>query len=93
MCIAIFRAVENHRYLARAASTGISCFIDPNGRILTSAGERTRALLRHNVRLENNITFYTRHGDFMVLISILLIAGIILATTWQAIQAANHKLE
>jgi apolipoprotein N-acyltransferase len=34
MSMAVLRAVENHVCLARAANTGISCFIDGSGRIL-----------------------------------------------------------
>ncbi len=37
--MAVFRAVENRRPVIRAANTGISAFILPNGRILEQSGE------------------------------------------------------
>jgi apolipoprotein N-acyltransferase len=61
--MAAFRAVENGKYLVRAANTGITAVVDPWGRVL----ERTRlfdttALVR-DVPFVSGQTFYTRHGD------------------------------
>ena len=33
LAICVFRAVENRMWLARAANSGISCFVDPQGKI------------------------------------------------------------
>jgi len=63
LSIAVFRAVETRRYLARAASSGISGFVDPLGRpfALIEAGERgARAA---EVRARRDLTFYVRYGD------------------------------
>jgi apolipoprotein N-acyltransferase len=70
----IFRAVENRRTLARAASTGISGFIDPVGRILASTSLLEEAVVNRTVPLIRNITFYTRFGD---LFAIACLAGTI----------------
>ena len=63
----IFRAVENRRALARAANTGISGFIDPVGRILTSTPLLEEAAVTRTLPLIRNITFYTRFGDLFAL--------------------------
>jgi apolipoprotein N-acyltransferase len=42
LCIALFRAVENRKSLIRSTTSGITCAIDPNGRI-TSLLESGRA--------------------------------------------------
>jgi apolipoprotein N-acyltransferase len=63
----IFRAVENRRALARAANTGISGFIDPVGRILTSTALLEEAAVTRTLPLIRNITFYTRFGDLLAL--------------------------
>jgi apolipoprotein N-acyltransferase len=61
--MAVFRAVENGKYLVRAANTGITAVVDPRGRVL----ERTelfeaRALVR-DVPIVPGQTFYSRRGD------------------------------
>jgi len=66
MSKSVFRAVENRRYVLRAAATGISCIIDPHGRILTRAGAFRRAVLHADVRARTAKSFYTTHGDWLV---------------------------
>ncbi len=61
----IFRAVENRRALARAANTGISGFIDPVGRILTSTALLEEAAVTRTLPLIHKKTFYTRFGDVL----------------------------
>jgi len=34
MAMAVFRAIENQRTVVRSTNSGITCVIDPNGRIL-----------------------------------------------------------
>ena len=43
--MAIFRAVENRRFLLRAATTGVSGIIDPYGRVLAESRLMTRTFL------------------------------------------------
>jgi apolipoprotein N-acyltransferase len=61
--IASLRAVENRRYLVRAASTGISAVVDPVGRIIAELGPFERGTLTVPVRLNAARTLYTRFGD------------------------------
>jgi len=63
----VLRAVENRRTLARAANTGISGFIDPAGRILTSTPLLQEAVLTRPLPLIRQKTFYTRFGDLFAL--------------------------
>ena len=74
--IAVFRAVENRRSVARAANTGISGFIDPAGNILEKTDVFTACALTRQVPVMSGNTFYTRHGDFAAqacLVAFLLI--------------------
>lgn len=61
---AAFRAIENRRWMVRAANTGVSAFIDPWGRIRQQSGIFTEAALLHEIRCRTGtVTFYTRYGD------------------------------
>jgi apolipoprotein N-acyltransferase len=61
--IAIFRAVENRVFIARAANTGISGFIDPKGKILKRGEIFTEEAMSGTIRLSKKKTFYTLYGD------------------------------
>lgn len=70
--MAVLRAVENRRYLLRAATTGISGIIDPHGRILTQSRLMTQAVLAQKITPLHNQTFYTQHGDLLPAVSLTL---------------------
>ena len=59
--IAVLRAVENRRTVVRAANGGISCIIDPEGKILDQTKLFTRTFLTVNAPLSDEMTFYTKH--------------------------------
>jgi len=62
--MAVFRAVENHLAVARAANTGISGFIGPDGRILTETPIFAQQTVTGSIPLRTSThTFYTRYGD------------------------------
>jgi apolipoprotein N-acyltransferase len=61
--MAKFRAVENERYLVRAANTGISAVVDPHGRVLARTELFDRTVLVRDVPLVAGSTFYARRGD------------------------------
>ena len=63
LAIATFRAVENRVYVARAANTGISGFIDPKGKIIKKGGIFTEEAINGVIHLSNSKTFYTLYGD------------------------------
>jgi apolipoprotein N-acyltransferase len=70
--MAVLRAVENHVPVARAANTGISGFIDSNGRILEKSDIFTEAHLTSTVIPSRRRTFYTRHGDLFAYACLLM---------------------
>lgn len=64
------RAIECRRSIARSANTGISGFISPRG---TTIGERLEwdeeGALTASLELRNDITIYTRYGDWVARIA------------------------
>jgi apolipoprotein N-acyltransferase len=59
------RAIENRRSVARCANNGISCFIDPYGRITQETQLYTRTAIQGKVEVRSELTFYTKHGDWL----------------------------
>ena len=66
----VFRAVENRRFLLRCANTGISCLIDPRGRIINKVHDKrgrdifVRGILTDTLVPLKQKTFYNRYGDW-----------------------------
>lgn len=71
--MAVFRAVENHRSLVRCANTGISGFVDPAGRIVASTGLFEDAVVVHDVPSLTETTIYTRVGDVLPIVCLIVI--------------------
>jgi len=74
------RAAENMRYLARAANTGITQIIDPFGRVIAKLPPEKSAFLVGDMYPVTNKTFYTRHGN-MIMITLLVIMACLFALT------------
>jgi apolipoprotein N-acyltransferase len=65
---ASMRAIEQGRYLARAANTGISGFVDPYGRVLQQSQIFERVAMTGEVYLLDGTTIYGRIGDLFAYI-------------------------
>ncbi len=70
--IAVFRAVENRRFLLRAATTGISGIVDPCGRILSRSELMTQTYLTGDITPLKKLSFYARFGDVLPVLSLTL---------------------
>jgi len=76
--MARMRAIENHRWLLRDTNTGVTAVIDPYGRIVARAPRFERTALQGEYNLENDTTFYTRHGDwFPMLCAVVALLGML----------------
>lgn len=61
---AVLRAVENHRYVLRNASTGITSLISPYGEVEKSVGLDESAVVSGRVAIVKGLTPYSRFGDW-----------------------------
>jgi apolipoprotein N-acyltransferase len=75
---AIFRAVENRRWLARCAVGGISCYIDPYGGLYDETELFTTRILNRTIGRSTELTYYSEHGDWLGQICVW-ISGLFLA--------------
>jgi apolipoprotein N-acyltransferase len=58
------RAVENDRYLLRAATTGISAFVDPSGRVVAEIPMNKQGIIYASFEPRHSETPYVRFGDW-----------------------------
>jgi apolipoprotein N-acyltransferase len=80
--ISVFRAVENRIYVVRCANTGVSCIIDPCGRIVDRVKDEkgedifVRGVMTGWIVPLDSKTIYTQYGD--VLVWVAMVGSVIL---------------
>lgn len=74
------RAIENRKWIARSANTGITCFINPKGEIVKRTNWEEATSIGMEVPLMENTTFYTRHGDYLSRIAVFIAPLLLLLT-------------
>lgn len=84
LSMAVFRSVENRVPTVRSTTTGQTCIIDPNGRILAMAEPFVETYLVGSIPVldKTEKTVYTRLGDyvgviFALAVILLLLAGLL----------------
>ena len=81
---ASMRAIEEGRYLVRAANTGISGIVDPYGRVVERTAIFQRAVVVGEARFLKTSTFYARHGDVLAYASVLATLALLVLARRQA---------
>jgi apolipoprotein N-acyltransferase len=72
--IAVFRAIEQRRYLVRASTSGPSAVVDPFGRVLVQTQPLAREYLLGEVRPVRDRSLYGRAGDSFGVLCVLTVA-------------------
>lgn len=81
LAYAKLRAIENRKWIARSANTGISCFINPKGEITDKTKWEETTSLKKSVPLIEGQTFYVQYGDYLGRLSLFL-GGLLLILTF-----------
>lgn len=82
---ASLRAIETRRSIARAANTGVSCFINRRGDILQPTRYDEQAVIRSRIAFSSATTFYSRAGDYIG-------RGALLLTLFLALAMFLHRM-
>ncbi len=67
LAYAKLRAIETRRWVARSANTGISGFINQRGDVVKKTGWWVASALKADINLNDELTFYVNHGDYIAL--------------------------
>lgn len=68
------RAIETRRSIARSANTGISCGINQRGEIISPSSYNTQDAVLVQINANDTITFYTKYGDYLGRVALILMA-------------------
>lgn len=71
LAYAKLRAIENRRWVARSANTGISGFINQRGDIIQHTSWWTPTAIAQEINLNEELTFYSRFGDLIAYLGII----------------------
>ena len=69
------RAIEDGRWVVHAAVSGISAFVDPEGRLFQQTRLFQPAVIRGTIRASTDRTLSVRWGDWLPLVSLAFVVG------------------
>ena len=65
LAYAKLRAIETRRWVARAANTGISAFINQRGDVVQQTQWWTPTAIKQDINLNDELTVYVKTGDYV----------------------------
>ena len=88
---ASLRAIENRRAVVRSANTGISSFINQKGDVVSKTEWWIEDALTESISKNKKVTFYTKYGDVLGDISVVLLYASMLTLLFMKIKKAIKK--
>lgn len=73
------RAIENGRYVVRAANTGVSAIISPSGAILDAKEALTTGYSISEAEMLTELTLYTAVGNLIVWLSVAVVVALVVS--------------
>jgi apolipoprotein N-acyltransferase len=83
LAMARWRAVENRRYLLRAANSGVSAVIAPTGRIERRTDLFAREVCLGRFAFLSGRTLYASRGDACAIVCAIIALGVSAAGAWK----------
>ena len=80
---AIFRAIENRKTVVRCANTGISCIIDPKGKVKKQIDLNESGQITAFIEKANRGTFYTKYGNIFAVLTLLVTIWFLFGTIYE----------
>lgn len=80
----VFRAIETRRWVIRAATTGISAFINPYGDVIEKIEPGQEETRFKRVPVDKSSSFYLKYPDAVWILSV-----IVLLKAWQVVYRCN----
>ncbi len=71
----VFRAVENRRFFIQSSNAGLSGIISPRGQIIALSAKLKPAVIYGAVSLRDEMTLYSRYGDWPVYLAALYLVA------------------
>jgi apolipoprotein N-acyltransferase len=92
MHYARLRAIETRRDVARAANTGISCFINQRGDVVDYLPYEKTGVLAGVMHAHDGLTLYARSGDVLKRISVFVVFFVVISALVQR-RLRNGKVQ
>jgi len=96
LTMAVFRAVENKRALVRSTSSGQTCAIDPDGRLIAHAPPFKEVFLNVKIPIVKEITIYAKYGDYLavfftIMAAVMLLSGAVWCTIRKLMRRGSYE--
>lgn len=88
---AAIRAIENGRYVARAATTGVSSFISPTGEMLDTIEPLTEGYVARDVYMLEGRTLFSYVGNVFVYLCMGFTLGVIVYNSVLRVRSKRNK--
>ncbi|MBO5914421.1 MAG: apolipoprotein N-acyltransferase, partial [Clostridia bacterium] len=84
------RAIENKRFILRAANTGVSAFIDERGRIITQTEPLVKDIAYSSAYTIEKTSFYCYVGDIFLYVSLIILAFYTLISIYYSFRSKKN---
>ena len=92
LAYARLRAIENRRAIVRSANTGISAIINAKGEVIEQTKWWEQDVIKGEVALNNESTFYVRYGDYIGRIAAFVAPLLLLLTLVKKLNKTEQRL-